>query len=148
MFSHHDLRVLEVKGLQSPPVFAGRAGLILGELPVHSCRPFPIRLYVVASWVGGEGCIPVPGQGPREGGSHGASPPSFILLSLDEGVGGSGQSQGGPSSPITLLVSHTCISAQRQVEADRVAWRFCGEIEMGGESPVAAEVLVCVLLTD
>lgn len=60
---------------------------------------------------------------------------------------GGGQSQGSPSSSITSLVSHTCISAQHQVEADHVMWRCCGKTEMGGESPVAAEVLVCVVLT-
>lgn len=53
-----------------------------------------------------------------------------------------------PFLTITLVVSRTCISAQRQVEADHVTCRLCGELEMGGESPVAAEVLVCVLLTD
>ena len=57
-------------------------------------------------------------------------------------------SQGGPSSPITVLVSHTCISAQHQVEADHVTRRFCVEIEMAAEFPVAAEVLVRMVLTD
>ena len=60
---------------------------------------------------------------------------------------GGGQSQGSPSSSITSLVSHTCISAQHQVEADHVTWQCCGKTEMGGESPVAAEALVCVVLT-
>lgn len=97
------------------------------------------------SRIGGEGCIPVPGQDPEEGGPPGASSPPFTFsLSID---GGRAESRQPFLTHHLTGFSHLRL-AQPQVEADHVTWRLCGKAETGGASPVAAEVLVCVVLTD